>query len=80
MSQTLNRVRALVRAQTILSQIEIRSKAHQGALFSVALVLGLIAVAMLATGSPPSLLPLRSMGRMLKKVVENHSRSGVLVK
>lgn len=47
MTQTLNRVRALVRAQTILSQIELRSKAHQGALFSVALVLGLIAVAML---------------------------------
>lgn len=47
MTQTLNRVRALVRAQTILSQIELRSKAQQGALFSVALVLGLIAVAML---------------------------------
>jgi hypothetical protein len=47
MSDTLNRVRALVRAQTILAQIELRSKAHQGAIFSVALVLGLIAIAML---------------------------------
>ncbi|MHC4939239.1 MAG: phage holin family protein [Planctomycetota bacterium] len=47
MSDTMNRVRALVRAQTILAQIELRSKMTQGAFFSTALTLLLVAVAML---------------------------------
>ena len=45
MSDTMNRVRALVRAQTILAQIELRSKMTQGAFFSVALTLLLVALA-----------------------------------
>ncbi|MEM8886151.1 MAG: hypothetical protein AAGD14_18970, partial [Planctomycetota bacterium] len=47
MSDTLHRVRALVRAQTVLAQIELRSKATQGAFFLSGLVLLLAAVAML---------------------------------
>ena len=47
MPNTMHRIRALARAQTILAQIELRSKATQAALFITALVALLTALLML---------------------------------